>query len=216
MRKFLIWVGVMVSEFFYSIAEMLSNHRDQDRKVDEYLDRIEEHLNDEEEDIPTTPHISKDILPDISELTPELPVIKLDFSKLQEALAELEALEALESKAFQQDVPPELPPNILMMRKDPVIKDMNGKVIPTSNKDEELPAYQIFKAMFERKFGRFGLCPLQISGHMKDFNCDELYSFLYQIRYVERPEPTLSALYGAVIEVIIRGHGETLEAKSLN
>lgn len=89
---------------------------------------------------------------------------------------------------------------------------------------EELPDRVIFKAMFERKFGKFGLCPIQLAGRQHLFTSDQLYEMLKQIqdrvntgdiKTVE--DQFLLNLHDALIAVIMQAHGEPApDATALN
>lgn len=82
---------------------------------------------------------------------------------------------------------------------------------------EPLPDKQVFRAMFERKFGLYGQCPLVLGGRSRLYTCDELYELLSKIREIEQPDPTLAAVYDAVLTVILRAHGEgVIDQNALN
>lgn len=88
---------------------------------------------------------------------------------------------------------------------------------------EPLPDEVVFKAMFERKFGKFGTCLLQISGQPRHFNSDELYEILTQIQERAKnndikteEDEFLVQLYSVLLDIIVRGQGENLDQNSLN
>lgn len=82
---------------------------------------------------------------------------------------------------------------------------------------DELPTPEIFTAMFERKYGKGGLCPMAIGGQTQLVSVEILYALLKQIRHKEDASPTQLAMYGTIMSVIMHAHGEIPDSvKSLN
>lgn len=97
--------------------------------------------------------------------------------------------------------------------KAPLFRDENGEQIPMNL--EPLPEFRIFEAMFERKYGKFGRMPMNISGQPKTFNVYEMYTLLQEISKREMT-PMMQAIYGSVMSVVMQAHGEKLDPKFLN
>lgn len=89
-----------------------------------------------------------------------------------------------------------------------------GKLIPMSF--EALPDELVFRKMFERKYGRNGLCPITVSGQTRPFTCEALYELLKQIHSSEEPSPIFKGVYGSVMSLILHAHGEDLDPDLLN
>lgn len=131
--------------------------------------------------------------------------------------AEDEAAETEEKTDPKIQAPPMTPPPTSVTEPFPAMPTFTGadnKPIPPSF--DELPSMEVFKAMFERKYGRGGHCPMTIGGQPKLFTCETLYELLKQIRTKDDVSPMHMAVYGTVMAVILHGHGETLDPKMLN
>jgi hypothetical protein len=90
----------------------------------------------------------------------------------------------------------------------------SGKPIPMSF--EALPEEIVFRLMFERKYGKNGLCPITVSGQTRPFTCEGLYELLKQIHNTEDPSPIFRGVYGSVMSMIMHAHGEDLDPDLLN
>jgi len=96
----------------------------------------------------------------------------------------------------------------------PVFTGTNNEPIPPSF--DELPDIEIFRMMFERKYGRGGLCSMTIGGQPKLFKCEVLYELLRQIITQDDSTPMHLAVYGTTMSVIMHAHGEVFDPKELN
>jgi hypothetical protein len=96
----------------------------------------------------------------------------------------------------------------------PIFTGTDGKPIPPSF--DELPSKEIFQAMFERKYGKWGQCPMSLGGQMRLFDCDTLYALLQEIRAHNDVSPMHVSVYGTVMAVIMHAYGEPVDSKALN
>jgi len=82
---------------------------------------------------------------------------------------------------------------------------------------DPLPTFVIFEAMFNKKYGRNGRCPLNVSGNAHAYTALELYTLLSRIQSDgEKAGPVYNALYGTCVSVILHQHGKQIQAKELN
>lgn len=115
--------------------------------------------------------------------------------------------------------PPVEKPKPVEVKKEPEDSPLKfvsgtGKAIPLSF--EELPDEFIFRTMFERKYGRNGVCPITVNGQTRPFTCEALYELLKQIHFSEEPSPIFRGVYGSVMSMIMHAHGEDLDPDLLN
>lgn len=96
----------------------------------------------------------------------------------------------------------------------PLFSGPDGEPIPLIL--DELPDQEIFKAMFTRKYGPNGVCPLTIGGRSKTFDQQKLYDLLKKISEQEDLTPMHIALYGTVMNVIMHAYGEDFEDSDWN
>lgn len=96
----------------------------------------------------------------------------------------------------------------------PVFLGSDNEPIPANF--DELPDPEIFKVMFERKYGKHGVCPITIGGKSKVFTCDVLYELLKTIRHSAETTPVHVAIYGTVMSVVMHAYGEDVNSKELN
>jgi hypothetical protein len=96
----------------------------------------------------------------------------------------------------------------------PTFVDTDNKPIPAVLDD--LPDPVVFRVMFERKYGRHGVCPITIGGKSKVFTCDVLYELLKKIRHSAETTPVHVAIYGTVMSVVMHAYGEDVNSKELN
>ncbi|NJL54101.1 hypothetical protein HC928_02295 [bacterium] len=73
---------------------------------------------------------------------------------------------------------------------------------------EELPEQAVFKALFERRFGKLGRFPLALNGNTKHLSCDELYALLERIRNLETLDTLSKVVYTAALKVVVHRFGE--------
>jgi len=82
---------------------------------------------------------------------------------------------------------------------------------------DPLPNFVVFEAMFNKKYGHNGRCPLTVMNTAHAYSALELYTLLSRIESDgEKAGPVYNALYGTVYSVIINQHGKKLEPKELN
>lgn len=82
---------------------------------------------------------------------------------------------------------------------------------------DPLPNFIVFEAMFNKKYGHNGRCPLTVMNTAHAYSALELYALLSRIEADgEKAGPVYNALYGTVYSVIIHQHGKKLEPKELN
>lgn len=96
----------------------------------------------------------------------------------------------------------------------PVFLGSDNEPIPANFDD--LPDPVIFRVMFERKYGKHGVCPITIGGKSKVFTCDVLYELLKTIRHSAETTPVHVAIYGTVMSVVMHAYGEDVNSKELN
>lgn len=104
---------------------------------------------------------------------------------------------------------PELPsPDTLL----PLVLGDDNEPVPMVF--EELPEKKVFNAMFERKYGKNGFCPMDIGGNVKLLSANTVYTLLEKIRTSEEATPTQLAMYGTLMAIIMHAHGEPPNAAS--
>lgn len=96
----------------------------------------------------------------------------------------------------------------------PSFNDPAGDPIPLVF--DELPSFKLFKAMFVRKYGPNGVCPLTVGGRVKAFDSETLYELLKKISEEETSAPVHLALYGTVMNVVMHAYGEDFEDSDWN
>jgi len=80
---------------------------------------------------------------------------------------------------------------------------------------EELPSQEVFTSMFVRRMGN-DLLPLTISGKSMLFDSTELYRLLKDIRHSKNTNVHHLSVYGTVMALIMRAHGEEPNTSALN
>jgi hypothetical protein len=128
-----------------------------------------------------------------------------------------------EPKALPPPAPPQtltnlmppVPPQAAVNIEQHAFNDESGKPVPMNF--DPLPDYVVFEAMFNRKFGKNGTCKMNVMGKPSTFTCQDLFKLMQRIEALgEQANPLLRALYGTVMSVIIKRHGENFNNKAMN
>lgn len=88
------------------------------------------------------------------------------------------------------------------------VHDGRGEELKLADITEPLPQYEVFAAMFERRYGKFGKMPISIQGEARLYDAQTLYVLLQKIAAHKNPNAMMHAIYGSVLSVVMHGEGE--------
>lgn len=79
------------------------------------------------------------------------------------------------------------------------------------------PDFVVFKAMFERKFGKDGLCPVTINGAPREYNLTDLWNLVDKIHSTPNKNELADAVYAAIMYTVLHAYGDKSDnAKQVN